>query len=234
MSLSIVFGMPMTAICQAAPRGLVARSRARRAACRRRRSTNRMPTPSCSSRSTIAAGSCGPRDDPRIVPPCSWMWLTTSGVSSSGGVPVPSHEALEAEAEPVDRPDAVVMVEAQHDRADHVVEARTQPAAGDDAAASVDGSKKSCSRGPPHSIAGGSPPRLELTQLVQRRRIEHALVVAQRSGRRASATALRPSPSARDGEVGTAVGGHRRPGPPAVVVDAAPARPGVTFQMSRQ
>ena len=40
--------------------------------------------------STIAAGSCGPRDDPRIEPPISWIRLTASGVSSSGSCPQPS------------------------------------------------------------------------------------------------------------------------------------------------
>ena len=44
--------------------------------------------------------------------------------------------------------------------------------------ASVDGSKKSRSRGPAHSIAGGSSPELpEAPQIVQRRRVKDALVI---------------------------------------------------------
>src|SRR6516165_8738426 len=44
------------------------------------------------------------------------------------------HQPLVAVAEPVDLPYAVVVMEAQHDGADHVVDPRAEAAAGDDAA----------------------------------------------------------------------------------------------------
>jgi hypothetical protein len=49
-------------------------------------------------------------------------------------VPVPADETFVAEAEPVDRPDAIVVMQAEHDRAYDVVQPRADPAAGHDPA----------------------------------------------------------------------------------------------------
>src|ERR1039457_3194386 len=81
MSLSLVLGIPITAILL--PR--LATSRTIFIAARIVPSppiTNIRLIPMRSRQSTTTAGSCSPRDDPRIVPPCSLMSLTTSGVSS--------------------------------------------------------------------------------------------------------------------------------------------------------
>ena len=75
--------------------------------------------------------------------------------------------------------------------------------------ASVDGSKKICSRGPRELHRRRIAARaLEAAQLLQRRRIEHALVVANEAdtAHRRRHTAVT---EARDGEIGTAVGGQR-------------------------
>ena len=82
----------------------------------------------------MAAGSCGPREEPRNEPPILWIRPTTSGVRSTGSLAGLRHQSREAEAEPVDAANAVVVVKAQHDRADDVVQAGTEAAAGHDAA----------------------------------------------------------------------------------------------------
>jgi hypothetical protein len=75
MSLSIVFGMPMTAIFSPCFLTSSAIDWAPR----------RVPSPPMakssltfirSSVSTISWGSCGPREEPRIVPPFWWMSTT--------------------------------------------------------------------------------------------------------------------------------------------------------------
>ena len=86
MSLSMVFGMPITPIVS--PR----RSRASEilAAPRIEPSppiTNSRSIPSAISRSTMASGSCAPREVPSIVPPCRLMPCTTAGVSRTGSGP---------------------------------------------------------------------------------------------------------------------------------------------------
>jgi hypothetical protein len=81
MSLSIVLGIPTTAIRPP-------RSRTRSAIVIAPRSvpsppiTNKTPMLSRSRQSTIASGSWLPRDVPKIVPPSSAIRLTTSGVRS--------------------------------------------------------------------------------------------------------------------------------------------------------
>ncbi len=80
MSLSIVFGTPMTD--RASPRRSA--SSASLAAPRSVPSppiTNSSETPSRTSVSTMSTGSCRPRDVPRTVPPRLWMSATASLVS---------------------------------------------------------------------------------------------------------------------------------------------------------
>ena len=86
MSLSIVFGMPTTAI--RSPR----RSASSASFCAPRRLpsppiTNRMFTPCRASVSTATAGSWLPRDVPRIVPPRLLMSATACSVSCIGSEP---------------------------------------------------------------------------------------------------------------------------------------------------
>jgi hypothetical protein len=86
MSLSMVLGMPTTLIFKP-------RCRISSAIAWAPRSVpsppivKRMPMFMRSSVSTISPMSWWPRDDPRIVPPYSWMRLTASGFSSTGAWP---------------------------------------------------------------------------------------------------------------------------------------------------
>ena len=95
--------------------------------------TMRMSMSSSTSRSTIAAGSWAPRDVPSTVPPRSLMRATDSGVSVHDVVAELGDQAGVAVLEADHVAYAVVGVELEHDRADDVVEAGAQSAAGDDA-----------------------------------------------------------------------------------------------------
>ena len=173
---------------------------------------NRMPMRRRSSRSTIAAGSCGPRDDPRIDPPISWIRLTTSGVSVQRFVTVPLDEALEPEAESVNRPHTVMMVKAQHDRADHVVHAGAEPAARDDAARQRRRVEEEPLPGPAHSIAGGSSPNCRSrlrSPSVDGYRTRILIVDESHPGHRRHDSAVA---EARDREVEAAVSSRPLPG----------------------
>ena len=107
MSLSIVFGMPTTAI----------RGRARAITCAISCApcsdpsppiTNRMLTPSCSRQSTISSGSCWPRELPEDRPAVLVDVAHDLGVEVDHRVPVAGDEALIAVAEPDDPAHAVV------------------------------------------------------------------------------------------------------------------------------
>ncbi len=88
--------------------------------------------PRASRQSTTVAGLCSPRDEPRMVPPCSLMFETRSMVRSMGGR-LKLREPLIAVEESVDTLDAVAEAEFQGEAADDVVESRAEAAAGDDA-----------------------------------------------------------------------------------------------------
>ena len=83
MSLSMVLGMPMTAILRL--RACTSRLMLRAAfMLPSPPMTNRMLTLERSRLSTISSADWGPRDEPRMVPPKRWMSATRSGVSSTG------------------------------------------------------------------------------------------------------------------------------------------------------
>ena len=148
MSLSIVFGMPTTAIGQPAPLDLGDDLVAPRAACRRRRSRTATPIPSATRRSTISPGSWLPRDVPSIVPPCWWISLTIAGVEPDRLVPVPGDQPFEAVAEAEDLLDAVGVGQLEDQPAHDVVDAGQSPPQVTMPQRSVAGSKKMRSRGP--------------------------------------------------------------------------------------
>ena len=76
MSLSIVFGMPITPIGIDRSRSAAAMPAAPRID-PSPPITNRMLILRATSSSTMAYGSWAPRDEPRMVPPCSLMSCTT-------------------------------------------------------------------------------------------------------------------------------------------------------------
>ena len=127
------------------------------AGCRRRRS-QRGCRLQASSVSTISVASCGPREVPRIVPPLIWMPSTRRGgqldrrmrrAGSQTGVP-------KSKSEPPG--DAVMVVKAQHDGADDVVDARANAPARHIPQRTSRGLKKIVRRGPAISKAGGVSP----------------------------------------------------------------------------
>ena len=77
MSLSIVFGTPMTDSSTPSRRAVEAIFSAPRSE-PSPPITNRTEIPSLTSVSTISAGSWSPREVPRMVPPLLWMSETTS------------------------------------------------------------------------------------------------------------------------------------------------------------
>jgi hypothetical protein len=97
-------------------------------------------------------------------------------------VPEAGHQPFEAEAEPVDLLNTVVMVKAQHDGANHVVQSRAQPAAGHDPASQG-------RRVEEQTLAGtGALHRrtlaaelLDMFQIVERRRIQDAFAFGHES-----------------------------------------------------
>jgi hypothetical protein len=93
----------------------------------------RMPMPRRSSRSTMAsdpADRARSEDRPaHLVDPIHPVGGQVQRFETE-----PLHQALEPEAESKNRSYAVMMVQAQHDRADDVVHARAEPAASDNAA----------------------------------------------------------------------------------------------------
>ena len=131
MSLSIVFGTPMTPIFK--PRApLPRRSSVRRAAFRRRRWRRGSRRPGLEVLDHFRR-SWGPRDDPRIDPPLSWIRWTDSG-STRPARARSGARAPRSRTGSRDLFDAVMEAEAPDDRADHVVQPRAEPAARHDPA----------------------------------------------------------------------------------------------------
>ena len=169
MSLSIVFGTPMTRQLQPA----LGASSAIFAAPRSEPSppiTNRTEIPSRTSVSTISAGSWSPREVPRIVPPLLWMSATTSRVEPHRR-DVRAGQAAEAVAEPEALGDAVVVGELEDQAADHVVQPGAQAAARDD--------------------PGPGPRRVEVDVLARSARLERGQVRDAAQPRLAPARACR-------------------------------------------
>ena len=113
--------------------------------------TKRMLMDMRSRQSTISTGSWSPREEPRMVPPRSWISRDQFGIEVQDIVTISGDEAGVAVLEAVDVLDAVDEREGEDQAADDVVEAGADAAAGDDADAGFGGIEADFGAGPASS-----------------------------------------------------------------------------------
>ncbi len=160
MSLSIVLGIPITAI-ERPRRWTSATIWWRPAASRRRRSRTGRQFRSAARVSTISPGSWLPRDVPRMVPPCSWISAHPGRTEAYRLVAVSRHQPLEPVSKTEDVLHAVRWVSSRTSPRITLLMPGQRPPQVTIPQRSCAGSKKIRSRGPAASKAGswaGSAP----------------------------------------------------------------------------